>query len=53
MKKCLRVLKERIKSRFDNYSVMNSELIIPYITFRDCAHFFPTTFLEIAVCLND
>ena len=39
MKKCLRVLKERIKSRFDNYSVMNSELIIPYITFRDCAHF--------------
>ena len=30
--------------------VRNSVLILSHITFRDCrAHFFPTTFLEIAV----
>ena len=32
----LRVLKESNKSRFDSYSVRNSVLIIPHITFRDC-----------------
>ena len=47
---CLRVLKENNKRRFDSYSVRNSVLIISHITFRDCrVHFFPTTFLEIAV----
>ena len=46
MDKCLRVLKEKNKSRFDSYSV----LIISHITFRDCrVHIFPTTFLEVAV----
>ena len=30
--------------------VRNSVLILSHITFRDCrVHFFPTTFLEIAV----
>ena len=33
---CLRVLKESSKRRFDSYSVRNSVLIIPHITFRDC-----------------
>ena len=33
---CLRVLKESNKSRFDRYSVRNSELIVSHITFRDC-----------------
>ena len=33
---CLRVLKESNKSRFDGYSVRNSELIVSYITFRSC-----------------
>ena len=33
---CLRVLKESNKSRFHCYSVRNSELIVSYITFRDC-----------------
>ena len=47
---CLRVLKESKKSRFDSYSVRNSVLIISRITFRDSrVHFFPTTFLEVAV----
>ena len=48
---CLQVLKESSKSRFESYSVRNSELIVYHITFRDCrVHiFFPTTFLEIAV----
>ena len=52
---CLRVLKESNKSRFDSYSVRNSELIVSHITFRDCRVyiFFSTTFLEIAVCLTD
>ena len=49
-KPCLRVLKESKKSRLDSYSVRNSVLIIPHVTFRDCrVHFFATTFLEIAV----
>ena len=47
---CLRVLKERHESRFDSYSVRNSELNISHITLRDCrVHSFSTTFLEIAV----
>ena len=51
MDMCLWVLKESNKSRFDSYSVRNSVMRISHITFRDCrAHFFPTTFLEIAVC---
>ena len=33
---CLRVLKEKNKSRFDSYSVRNSVLFISHITFRDC-----------------
>ena len=33
---CLRVLKERNKSRFDSYSVRNRVLNISHITFRDC-----------------
>ena len=32
----LRVLKESNTSRFDSYSVKNSELIASHITFRDC-----------------
>ena len=47
---CLWVLKESNKSRFDRYSVRNSELIISHITLRDCRVHNPlTTFLEIAV----
>ena len=50
MDKCLRMLKESSKSRFDSYSVRNSVLIISHSTFRDCrVHIFPTTFLEIAI----
>ena len=33
---CLRWLKESNKSRFDSYSVRNSELIVSHTTFRDC-----------------
>ena len=33
---CLRVLKESNKSRFESYSVRNSELIVSHITFWDC-----------------
>ena len=33
---CLRVLKERNKSRFDSYSVRNNVLSISHITFRNC-----------------
>ena len=48
---CLRVLKESNKSSFDSLSVRNNVLIISHITFWGChEHFFPTTFLEIAVC---
>ena len=32
----LRVLKKSNTSRFDSYSVKNSELIASHITFRDC-----------------
>ena len=47
---CLRLLKESKKSRLDSYSVRNSVLMISHITFRNCrVHFFPTTFLEVAV----
>ena len=46
----LRVLKENNKSKFNSYNVRNSVLIISYTTFRDCrVHFFPKTFLQIAV----
>ena len=44
---CLRVLKESNKSKFESYSVRNSELIVPFGIVA-CT-FFPTTFLEIAV----
>ena len=53
---CLRVLKESNKSRFDNYRVKNSVLIIPHITFRDChVHSFSDNLsrnscIEIAAC---
>ena len=51
MKMCLRVLKESNKSRFDSYS--RQEQCIDYIPYYlsglSRAHFFPTTFLEIAV----
>ena len=51
---CLRMLLESKKSRFDSYSVRNSELVVSHITFRDCRlHIFPTTFLEITVYLTD
>ena len=33
---CLWVLEESNKSRFESYSVRNSELIVSHITFRDC-----------------
>ena len=33
---CLLVLKESNKSRFDSYSVRNSELIVSHVTSRDC-----------------
>ena len=36
MEICLRVLKESNKSRFESYSVRNSELIVSHTTFRDC-----------------
>ena len=36
MSLCLRVLKENNKSRFDNYRVRNSVLIISHIIVRDC-----------------
>ena len=48
---CLRVLKESNKSRFDSYS--RREQCIDHIPYCHSglsrAHFFPTTFLEIAV----
>ena len=53
MEVCFRVLKESNKSRFDSYS-RHEQCIdhIPYSTFRDCrVHLFPTTFLEIVVCI--
>ena len=52
MEKCLRVLKESNKSRFESYGVRNSELIVSHIiTFLIVAcTFLPTTFHEKAVC---
>ena len=48
----LRVLKESNKSSFDSFSVRNNVLIIShsYLLGLSRAHFFPTTFLEMAVC---
>jgi len=51
--KCLRVLKESNKSRFDSYSVRNSELIVSQITFRDCrVHIFSDNFPRNG-CINE
>ena len=51
---CLRMLQESKKSRFDSYSVKNSELVESHIISWDCRlHIFLTTFLEIAVYLTD
>ena len=46
------MLKESNKSKFESYIDSNNVLIISRITFRDCRvhNFFPTNFLEIAVC---
>ena len=51
MKMCLRVLKESNKSRFDSYSRQEQciDHIPYYLSGLSRAHFFPTTFLEIAV----
>ena len=49
---CLRMLKESDKSRFDSYSVRNSELIVSHtiLPFGIVAcTFFPTTVLEVAI----
>ena len=47
---CLRVLKERNKSRIDSYSHQEQCIDhIPYYLSGLSLHFFPTTFLEIAV----
>ena len=52
---CLRVLKESNKSRFDSYS--RQEQCIGHIPYHhsglSCAHFFPATFLEIAISLQE
>ena len=51
MEMCLRVLKERNKSRIDSYSHQEQCIDhIPYYLSGLSLHFFPTTFLEIAVC---
>ena len=51
MEMCLRVLKESNKSRFDSYSHQEQCIDhIPYYLSGLSLHFFPTTFLEIAVC---
>ena len=51
MQMCLRVLKESNKSRFDSYSRQEpcTDHIPYYLSGLSRAHFFPTTFLEIAV----
>ena len=47
---CLRVLKERKKSRFDNCSVRNSVFIISHLTCQDFrVYIFPKTFPQIAL----
>ena len=50
----LRVLKESNKSRLDSCSVSNSVFILCYACYLSGlgVHIFPTTFLEIAVCLE-
>ena len=52
MEMCFRVLKESNKCRFDSYSRQEHCIDhIPYcLSGLSRAHFFPTTFLEIAVC---
>ena len=53
MDACLRVLKEISKSRFDSYSQEQCIDHIPYyLSGLSRAHFFPTTFLEIAVDMS-
>ena len=54
MKMCLRVLTESNKSRFDSYSRQEPciDHIPYYLSGLSRAHFFPTTFLEIAVCMH-
>ena len=51
MEVCLRVLKESNKSRLDSYSHQEQciDHIPYYLSGLSRAHFFPTTFLEIAV----
>ena len=50
---CLRVLKESNKSRFDSYSRQEQciDHVPCYLSGLSRAHFFPTTFLEKAVCV--
>ena len=49
----LQVLKEGNKSRFDSYSVRNSELIVSHITFRDCRmYIFSDNFSRNSCMLN-
>ena len=51
MEMCLRMLKESNKSRFDSYSRQEQSIdnIPCYLSGLSRAHFFSTTFLEIAV----
>ena len=51
---CLRVLKESNKSRFDSLQCQEQciDHISYYLSGLSRAHFFPTTFLEIAVSLT-
>ena len=44
---CLRVLKESTTNKFDNHN--RQKQCIDHINIVSRAHFFPTTFLEIAV----
>ena len=55
MDMCLRVLKESNKSRFDSYSRQEQCIghILYYHSGLSRAHFFLTTFLEIAVSLQE
>ena len=52
MEMSLRMLKESNKSRFDSYSRQEQSIdnIPCYLSGLSRAHFFSTTFLEIAVC---
>ena len=50
---CLRMLKEGNKSRFDGYSIRNSELLVSHITFRDCrVYIFSDNFSRNSCMLN-